>query len=92
MTQKTPPAAEKAVRHALPAGQPLRPALTLRERLDGIEQMRKRLNEYVEFMCQVEAMPSSSAEAKENAVAAFYERMVALERQLGRIHDELRLG
>lgn len=65
--------------------------LTLEERLHRIEVMGQRVAGYVQFMCQVVNLNNASAEAKERAVAAFYERMVVAEKQLGRIHDELRL-
>jgi hypothetical protein len=74
---------------AYPAG---RAPLTTRERLEGIEQMCKRVNEHVEFMRGVDALGGTSAEAKEAAVADFYARMAALERQLGQISEGLRLG
>jgi len=62
------------------------------QRLEGIEKMLERVNEHVAFMRGVDALQGSSAEAKEAAVAVFYERMTALERQLGRISEGLRLG
>jgi hypothetical protein len=43
-------------------------------------------------MCAVNHISGSSAEAKERAVAIFYERLAALEQELGRIHDGLLLG
>ncbi len=64
---------------------------TTAERLQGIEAMGQRISGYVQFMCQVGSLTGTSAEAKEKAVAAFYERMIALERQLGRIQEDLRL-
>jgi len=69
-----------------------RPALTTQQRLEGIEKMLERVSEHVAFMRGVESLPSNSAEAKEAAVAAFYDRMEALERQLGRISEGLRFG
>ena len=42
-------------------------------------------------MCQVGNLNATSAEAKERAVVAFYEQMVILECQLGRIHDDFQL-
>jgi hypothetical protein len=88
----------KARPPAVPARVPLRPGyvrrpeMTTQDRLHEIEQMRQRVNDYAEFMCRVEGLTGTSAEAKEKAVAAFYERMVAFEQQLGRIQEELRLG
>jgi hypothetical protein len=68
------------------------PPGTPEERLQRIEAMGQRISGYVQFMCKVEHLNGSSGEAKEKAVAAFYERMLILERQLGRIQEELRLG
>jgi hypothetical protein len=67
------------------------PASTTEERLQRIEAMGQRIASYVQFMCQIGQLNGTSAEAKEKAVAAFYERMVVLERHLGRIHDDVRL-
>ena len=53
--------------------------------------MRQRVNDYAEFMCRVDGLTGTSAEAKEKAIVAFHERMVAFEHQLGRIQEELRL-
>jgi len=61
-------------------------------RLRDIAALGQRIHGYVEFMCQIGTLAGTSAEAKETAVAAFHERLAALERQLGRIHDELQLG
>jgi hypothetical protein len=41
-------------------------------------------------MCKVGNLNGTSAESKDKAVAAFYERMAALERQLGRIQETSR--
>jgi hypothetical protein len=54
--------------------------------------MGQRISGYVQFMCKVGNLNGTSAEAKEKAVTAFYERLAALEHQLGRIQEELRLG
>ena len=43
-------------------------------------------------MCHAGTLDGTSAEAKERAVTAFYERLLVVERQLGRIQDDLRLG
>jgi hypothetical protein len=60
--------------------------------LQGIEALGRRISNCIHFMCQVGSLDGSSAEAKEKAVAAFYERMVVVERQLRRIQDDLLLG
>jgi hypothetical protein len=64
---------------------------TLAERLRRIEAMGQRINGYIQFMCQAGSLNSISAEAKDSAISAFYARMVQVERDLGRIHDEFKL-
>jgi hypothetical protein len=66
--------------------------LTGDERLRAIEQMRERVNGYVQFIARLDSLRGSSAEAKEHALAAFHARMTVLERQLGRICEDLQLG
>ena len=53
--------------------------------------MGQRIAGYVQFMCQIVNLNNASAEAKERAITAFHERMVIVEKELGRIHDRLRL-
>jgi len=65
---------------------------TMEERLRRIEAMSQRINGFIQFMCQVANLTGTSAEAKDRAVTAFYEEMVLVEGQLGRIQEELRLG
>ena len=65
---------------------------TMEERLQRIEAMNRRINAYVWFMCKVFKVNGTSAEAKDKAVAACYERMAARERQLGRIQEDLQIG
>ena len=65
--------------------------LTLVERLQRIEAMGHRIDTYIRSMGQVVALHNASAELKERAVTAFYERMVVAEKQLGRIHEEFQL-
>jgi hypothetical protein len=71
-------------------GQPL--ASATETCLQDIKAMDQRIRGYVEFICQVGTLNGTSAEAKDKAVAAFHERMAVLERQLGRIQEDLRLG
>jgi len=68
------------------------PPDTTEQRLQRIEAMGRRINGYVEYLCQSGSRNGTSVEAKEKAVASFYERMIIVERQLGRIHEELQLG
>jgi hypothetical protein len=67
------------------------PPWTSEERLLRIEWMTQRINGYVQFMCQRGNLKNTSSEAQDRAIVAFYERMVILERQLGRIHDDFQL-
>jgi hypothetical protein len=66
--------------------------LTTEQRLRLIEALGQRINGHVQFMCAVGSLNGTSAEAKDNAVAAFHERLAILEVQLARIQEELRLG
>jgi hypothetical protein len=66
--------------------------LTREERFQAIEKMRERVNGYVAFIGRINHLQGSSTEAKEKAVADFFARMTTLERQLGRICEELELG
>jgi hypothetical protein len=68
------------------------PPPTTDERLRDIAAMGQRIHGYIQFMCEIGNLGGTSAEAKETAIAAFHARLAALERQLGRIHEELRLG
>jgi len=68
------------------------PPPTTDERLRDIAAMGQRIHGYIQFMCQIGNLGGTSGEAKETAIAAFHERLAALERQLGRIRDELQLG
>jgi hypothetical protein len=66
------------------------PPLTTDERLLHIRALGQRLMGYVKFMCAVGSLSNSSTEAKQAAVAAFHERLVTLERELGRIQKNVR--
>lgn len=67
------------------------PPCTTEERVQRIEVMGQRITEYIRFFCQLGNLGGTSAEAKEKAVIAFYEQMVVVERQLGRIQGNLQL-
>jgi hypothetical protein len=68
------------------------PPETTAERLQRITTLGRRIHEYVQFMRRVGKLNGTSSEAREKAVAAFYEQMALLERQLSRIQEDLRLG
>ena len=65
---------------------------TMEERLQRIEILGQRIDGYIRFMCQAASLVGTSAEAKARAVTAFYERLVVVENELGRIQESLRLG
>jgi hypothetical protein len=74
------------------AGRSQEGPLTTEQRLRDIERLLERVTGYAEFMCRASGMQGTSAEAREKAVGAFHEKFAVLERQLGRIHEEFRLG
>ena len=65
--------------------------LTTEERRQRIEVIGQRINGYVQFMCQTGILTNTSGEAMEKAIVLFYDQMVLMESQLGRIHDDLKL-
>jgi hypothetical protein len=90
-TKVTTPSPAAGLQGPLAAPWPA-PAWSTEERLQRIRAMCQQINGYVEFMCQIGNLTGSSAEVKERAVAAFYERMVVVARQLGRIKEDLQLA
>jgi hypothetical protein len=68
------------------------PPATIEDCLTRIRALGRRVDGHVEFMCDSGKMPSASAEAKQRAAVAFYERLRALERILGQIREDLWLG
>jgi hypothetical protein len=84
-----PPAATAAEAQVDPWAEP---PCTHGERLQCIRALGKRINEHVQFMCRIGRLNGTSPEAKERAVTAFYERMILVESQLGRIQEDLLLG
>jgi hypothetical protein len=95
MTTKAKPPPRAAALGALEegwAGPWTEPPWTMEERLERIRALGQRIDAYVRFMCQVGGLGGTSAEAKEHAVTAFYERLVVAEGQLGRVQEDLRLG
>jgi hypothetical protein len=90
MSTKTKiPAARSVVPPAWPCPTP---AWTTQERLERIQTMTDRISGYVKFLREVDDLKGISAEAKKMAVLAFYERMIVLEHQLGRIQENLQLA
>ena len=78
---------------ALPAAGPWSfPAWTIEERLRGIEAMGQHIQSIVDFMCKIDSLNGTCTAAKERAVTAFYDRLVVVERQLGKIQEDIQLG
>lgn len=67
------------------------PPLTLEARLVRIQALGQRVAGHIEFICGVANLAGTSAEAKQKTVAVFYERLLALEGELDRIQEKLRL-
>jgi hypothetical protein len=61
------------------------------ERIVHIRALGQRIDGYIKYMCAAERLGNSSAEVRDKAVAVFYERLVVLEQELGRIHEKLQL-
>jgi hypothetical protein len=93
MTTKTAPPSRSAARLDTPLPPPpLPPCLTTADRLEQIEVLGQRINGYIQFIREVGALGGSSGEAKDRAVADFYEHLAVLDGRLCRIQEDLRLG
>ena len=68
------------------------PCVTIGDRLTRIQEIGRKVEEHVEAVTAIETLPGTSAEAREKAVALFLERLIVLERALGKTMEELRLG
>jgi hypothetical protein len=64
---------------------------TTDERLAHIRALGARVAMYVRGIRSADPSNGTSAEAKEKAVAIFYERLASMERQLSRIYEEFQL-
>ena len=87
-----PSGAANLPQNEMPMASWLTPPWTMEEHLERIEALGQRINACIRFICQVGSLDGTSAEAKAKAVTAFYNRMVAVESQLSRIQEDLRLG
>ncbi len=88
---KSPPPTSKAPLAAT-AELPRTPPATAEEFLMHITALGKRVEGHVAFMCAVERMNGTSAEAKTKALTMFYQRLVGMELELNRVREELELG
>lgn len=83
-TMANPVAPTREVRELWPSA----PA-SLADRVQRIETMGLRINNYIQFICKAASLTVTSVEAKDRGVTAFYERMLVVERQLRRIQEDL---
>jgi hypothetical protein len=65
---------------------------TTEGRLLHVRVLGQKIDGYIHFMCALSRLNGSSAETKHKAVAVFHERLAAMEKELGRIQEELRLA
>ena len=84
-------AAAPAVAKKPQVGSSTTQSLTMDERLHRIDALRKRIDGYIEYICRIVDQTGTSGEVKERAVTVFYEQLLIVEKELGHIHDELRL-
>ena len=75
-----------------PADLSVGPCVTIGDRLTRIQEIGRKVEEHIKAVAAIEALPGTSAESREKAVALFLERLVLLERALGKTMEELRLG
>lgn len=61
------------------------------DRFHDIDQIGQRINGIIRFMCDIGNLPGISGEAREKALTAFHERLIAVEKQLAQIQERLRL-
>jgi hypothetical protein len=65
---------------------------TTEDRLVHIQALGKRIERQIRFISAVASLAGTSTEAKDKAVATFYDRLLFSVRQLDRIQEELELG
>lgn len=68
------------------------PCVTIGDRLARIAALGLKVQEHIRVVAAIETLPGTSAEARERAAALFLERLVFLEKALGKTLDELNLG
>src|SRR5262249_42703356 len=93
MTTKCRPRPEPFFPDLEPLADLLRtPPATTADRVQHIRALGERIAGYVRTMCAAAGARGSSAEEAHRAIAVFYERLRATERELGRIHENFRLA
>ena len=70
---------------------PVQPRSPLAEHAYRIGVLGKRIDAVIQFMSKINEHSGLSDEIRIRAAIAFYEKLLVVEQQLGRIHDEYRL-
>jgi hypothetical protein len=65
---------------------------TTEERIVHIRALGQRIDKHIRYMCSSGSLTGTSLEGRDRAVTVFYERLVTLEKQLGKIQEDLQLG
>jgi hypothetical protein len=65
---------------------------TTEDHVVHIQALGQRVARHIQFICDSGSLPGTSVEAKDKAVIVFYKQLLALERQLNRIHEDLELA
>ncbi len=68
------------------------PCVTTADRIVRIQAVGRKIEEHIRAVTASGALPGTSAESRDKAVALFMERLVYLERALGQTLEDLRLG
>jgi hypothetical protein len=88
---KSKPATASVEPEPLPEAWAIPPA-TQEECLERIHALGQRVVGYMKYIAKIDEVRGTSSEAKQKAVTAFYDRLLFLEKELGRIQEELQLG
>lgn len=67
------------------------PRSTLAEHVHRIGILGERIGAYLRFMSEIEEHAGLSDETKTRAAIAFYEKLIVVEQELGRIHEQYQL-
>lgn len=68
------------------------PCVTIEDRLTRIASLGLKVQEHIRIAAAIQTLPGTSTEAKEKAAVLFLERLVFMERALGKTLEELNLG
>lgn len=66
--------------------------VTSRDHLSCIRTLARKVQEHVRAVTTLKSLPGTSEEGREKAIIAFHQRVLTLERVLGQVLEDLRLG